>query len=65
MPKIKTHQATAKRFKATGANKVLKRKSGQAHNNAHESGRTTRSKRLDMTTTKTLTKTVKTLAQFN
>ncbi|MEI6835308.1 MAG: 50S ribosomal protein L35 [Candidatus Falkowbacteria bacterium] len=65
MPKIKTHQATAKRFKVTGGSKVTQRKSGQAHNNAHESGSTTRSKRLDLSTTKTLTKTVKTLAQFN
>lgn len=65
MPKIKTHQATAKRFKVTGSNKVTQRKSGQAHNNAHESGSTTRSKRMDLSTTKTLTKTVKTLAQFN
>ncbi len=65
MPKIKTHKATAKRFKVTGGAKVTQRKSGQAHNNAHESGSTTRSKRLDLSTTKTLTKTVKTLAQFN
>ena len=65
MPKINTHKATAKRFKVTGDNKVTQRKSGQAHNNAHESGSTTRSKRLDLSTTKTLTKTVKTLAQFN
>jgi large subunit ribosomal protein L35 len=65
MPKIKTHKATAKRFKVTGDNKVTQRKSGQAHNNAHESGSITRSKRLDVSTTKTLTKTVKTLAQFN
>jgi len=65
MPKIKTHKATAKRFKVTGDNKVTQRKCGQGHNNAHESGKTTRSKRMDLITTKTLTKTVKTLAQFN
>lgn len=65
MPKIKTHKATAKRFKVTGANKLQQRKAGQAHCNAHESGNTTRQKRMDLVTTKTLTKTVKTLAQFN
>jgi len=64
MPKIKTHQATSKRFKATGGKKVLKRKTGQAHNNFREPGKTTRSKRTDITLTESLTKTVKTLAQL-
>ncbi len=64
MPKIKTHQATAKRFKASGASKVLKRKAGQAHNNFREPGKVTRAKRNDMVLTEGLTKTVKTLAQF-
>jgi ribosomal protein L35 len=64
MPKIKTHQATSKRFKATGGKKVLKRKTGQAHNNFRESGKTTRNKRTDIALTESLTKTVKTLAQF-
>jgi large subunit ribosomal protein L35 len=65
MPKIKTHQATAKRFRATGSNKVVKRTCGQGHNNAHEAGKITRSKRMDLPASKTLTKTIKTLAQFN
>lgn len=62
---MKTHQATAKRFTVTAGKKVQKRKTGQAHCNAHESGNTTRSKRMDMGVTSTLAKTIKTLAQFN
>jgi ribosomal protein L35 len=65
MPKMKTHQATAKRFTVTAGKQLKKRKTGQAHNNAHETGATTRSKRMDVSVTKTLTKTIKTLAQLN
>lgn len=65
MPKIKTHQATVKRFKRTGADKLKQRKSGQDHFNSRESGNTTRHKRLDITTTKTLTKTIKMLTPYN
>lgn len=64
MPKIKTHQATAKRFKKTANNKLKKVRAGQDHFNARESGNTTRKKRLDILATKTLEKTIKTLAQL-
>ena len=65
MPKIKTHQATAKRFTKTANNKLKKRKAGQDHFNSRESGNTTRTKRLDVSVSKTLDKTIKTLAQYN
>ncbi len=65
MPKIKTHQATAKRFTKTANNKLKKRKAGQDHFNSRESGNTTRNKRLDISVSKTLDKTIKTLAQYN
>lgn len=65
MPKIKTHKATAKRFKKTGNKKLTQRKAGQDHFNARESGNTTRQKRLDITTTKTLEKTIKSLTPYN
>ncbi len=65
MPKIKTHKATVKRFKKTGAGKLTQRKAGQDHFNARETGNTTRSKRLDFSTTKTLEKTVKMLTPYN
>jgi ribosomal protein L35 len=64
MPKIKTHKATVKRFKITGSHKVTQRKAGQDHFNSRESGNTTRNKRLDIQADTTLTKTIKTLAQF-
>ena len=65
MPKIKTHKATVKRFKKTGSNKLTQRKAGQDHFNARESGNTTRQKRLDISTTGTLEKTIKLLTPFN
>ncbi len=65
MPKIKTHKATAKRFKRTGSDKLMKRKSGQDHFNSRESGKTTRQKRLDINTSNTISKTVKVLTPYN
>jgi large subunit ribosomal protein L35 len=63
MPKIKTHKATAKRFKITKKEKVIMRKGGQDHFNSRESGNTKRNKRRDIELDKSLTKTVKTLIQ--
>ena len=65
MPKIKTHQATVKRFKKTANNKLKQRKGGQDHFNSRETGNTTRHKRLDISTTKTLDKTIKMLTPYN
>ncbi|MBC7264524.1 MAG: 50S ribosomal protein L35 [Chloroflexi bacterium] len=31
MPKIKTHKATAKRFKITGSGKIMRTKGGKSH----------------------------------
>lgn len=64
MPKIKSHRATAKRFKKTGTNKLIQRKAGQDHFNSRESGKTTRLKRRDISTTKTLEKTIKQLTPY-
>lgn len=63
MPKIKTHKATVKRFKITKNNKISQRKAGQDHYNARESGNTKRKKRNDITTSATITKTIRTLIQ--
>ena len=63
MPKIKTHKATAKRFKVTKTGKVKARKAGQDHFNAREPGKVKRNKRRDITTDKSITKTIKTLIQ--
>jgi large subunit ribosomal protein L35 len=48
MPKIKTHKATAKRFTKTKTNKLMRRKAGQDHFNARETGNTKRNKRKDI-----------------
>jgi large subunit ribosomal protein L35 len=64
MPKLKTHKATAKRFKITGANKVLKRKAGQDHFNARESGKTKRNKRRDVELSKSDIKNIRTAAPY-
>jgi ribosomal protein L35 len=50
MPKIKTHQATAKRFrlkKSKNGTKVMKRTDGQDHFNARQTGKKKRNKRSD------------------
>ncbi len=49
MPKIKTHRASAKRFKKTGGKhgKFMKRMATQGHFNAREDGTTVRLKRVD------------------
>ena len=52
MPKQKTNKRMAKTFRLTGSGKVMHRKSGQAHFNARESGRTTKNKRRDMSLAK-------------
>lgn len=48
MAKTKTIKAITKRFKATKTGKILKRKAGQNHLNAKESGNITRKKRQDI-----------------
>lgn len=64
MSKIKTHKATAKRFKVTGAKKLTRRKAGQDHYNSRESGKTKRIKRRDISGDKTTEKTIKQLIQL-
>lgn len=46
--KLKSHQATAKRFKKTGDKKFIKRKAGQNHFNSRERGVTVMGKRRDI-----------------
>jgi len=65
MPKIKTHKATAKRFKITKNKKIKQRKAGQGHFNARESGKTKRNKRRDIITDKSVEKTIKMLMPYN
>ena len=65
MPKIKTHKATVKRFKITKQGKVKQRKAGQDHFNARERGNTKRNKRRDISTDKSLHKTIAKLMPYN
>ena len=48
MPKMKTHKATAKRFKITGRGKLRRRKQGRSHLRSKKSKRTLRSYRQDL-----------------
>lgn len=54
MPKLKTHKATAKRYKVTKKGKIMKRTSGQNHFNARENGKTGRNKKSDVVASQTL-----------
>ncbi|HBA37076.1 TPA: 50S ribosomal protein L35 [Candidatus Falkowbacteria bacterium] len=65
MPKIKTHKATGKRFTRTATKKLKQRKAGQDHFNSRDTGNATRKKRLDISTHKTLEKTIKMLTPYN
>lgn len=47
MPKLKTHQGTAKRFRKTKTGKIMHRTSGQDHFNTRETGKVSKNKRRD------------------
>ncbi|MCL5009248.1 MAG: 50S ribosomal protein L35 [Patescibacteria group bacterium] len=53
MPKVKTHQGTAKRIKKTKRGKLIARSTGQDHFNSRESGNSTKNKRRDLVLHKT------------
>ena len=65
MPKIKTHQATVKRFTKTKTNKLRRRKAGQDHFNSRESGNTVRNKRRDVTTHSSDAKNISSFMPYN
>lgn len=47
MPKLKTHQGAAKRFRKTKTGKIMHRTSGQDHFNTRETGKVGTNKRRD------------------
>ena len=59
MTKLKTRKSIVKRFKLTKNKKVLKRKAGQGHFNAKESGNKTRAKRKDVVLGGEVAKTIR------
>ncbi len=65
MPKLKTKKAIAKRFKVTKNNKVIRRKAGQDHFNARESGNTVRKKRRDVSVVKADSKNIRSFMPYN
>jgi len=65
MPKIKTHQSIAKRFKISKTGKLLKRKAGQDHFNAREKGSVTRAKRRTRNTSDTVARPLKHLIPYS
>lgn len=52
--KLKTHQATAKRYRVTKRGKIIKRTAGQNHFNSRETGKVGRNKRSDVAVSQTL-----------
>jgi len=48
MPKVKTHQGTAKRIRKTKSGKLMARSTGQNHFNSRETGKTSKNKRSDL-----------------
>ncbi len=58
MTKLKTHQATAKRFRVTKNGKIIKKSAGQGHFNARENGNTGRNKKSDVTMSPTLNRII-------
>lgn len=61
MPKLKTHKATAKRFrikKSKSGITILKRTDGQDHFNSRESGKTKRNKKTDNVMSGTMKKRI-------
>ncbi len=64
MPKVKTHKATAKRFRYTSGKRLMRRKAGQDHFNSREAGSTTMKKRRDLRTSGHFDKTIKRLTPY-
>ena len=65
MPKIKTHNSTAKRITITKGGKLKIRKAGQNHFNARENGTTGRNKKRDISAPMEHAKTIKSLMPYN
>ncbi len=62
--KLKTHKATAKRFRVTKRGKILKRAAGQDHFNARQPGRITLRKRRDRRIAKVDTRALRHLLPY-
>lgn len=63
--KLKTHKATAKRFRVTKRGKVMKRAAGQDHFNSRDPGSVTLRKRRDRKVAKVDTRALRTLLPYS
>ena len=63
--KLKTHQASNKRFKLTRKGKFVKRKNGQGHFNSRDSGLVGVNKRRDIVIDKAVSKTLNALNPYH
>lgn len=59
MAKLKTHQATAKRFHVTKNGKIKKQVCGHCHFNAREEGKVGRQKKHEIVNSETLKRVIK------
>jgi large subunit ribosomal protein L35 len=65
MPKIKTHKATAKRFRHTGNGKLVRMHQGRGHLRRHKSARTLiKYRQSEVIEVKAAEKRVQTLAPY-
>ena len=58
MSKLKTHQATSKRFRVTKNGKIKKQVAGHCHFNAREEGKVGRQKKHQTVASKTLNRII-------
>lgn len=65
MPKIKTHKGLSKRIRITANGKIMKKKAGQGHFNARESGNITRAKRRTQKLSDVYFENIKQLLPYN
>ncbi|MBI5405257.1 MAG: 50S ribosomal protein L35 [Candidatus Kerfeldbacteria bacterium] len=63
--KLKTHKATAKRFRVTKRGKLMKRAAGQAHFNSRATGKVTLRKRRDRKIKKVDTRALRSLLPYS
>lgn len=59
MPKLKTTNAIAKRFKRTKNGKIIKRTAGQNHFNNKETGKVGRNKKSDVVMSATINRVMR------
>jgi ribosomal protein L35 len=65
MPKLKTTKSVSSRIRVTKNKKYMRKRGGQSHYNARESGKTGRNKKRDFSIAKTEHRTLKSLLPYS